>query len=67
MLLVLLPATLLASLFVHGLLGAPFWITLLIDMQSWVLSIGALSTLALLIWAVHIIARGLGGVEWEIT
>jgi len=64
-LLTLLPATLLLSLGIHGLLGAPLWVPLLLRLAllsapPWLLSVGLLFTLALLAWAIHIGAWGLG-------
>lgn len=55
----LLPATLLISLLVHGLLGAPLWIALLLDGQPWAVAIGLVSNLALVVWAVQIITSGI--------
>lgn len=62
-LIVMLPAPLLLSLLVHGLLGASLWVPLLLDAPVWASSIGLLATLALLLWAVHIGAWGLGRVD----
>jgi hypothetical protein len=64
-LLTLLPATLLLSLGVHGLLGGPLWVPLLLrlaplSVPPWLLSVGLLFTLALLAWAIHIGAWSLG-------
>jgi hypothetical protein len=59
MLLTLLPAPLLLSLLVHGLLGAPLWAALLLDGQSWAVLAGLLSTLVLLGWAAQIITGGI--------
>ncbi len=59
MLLVILPAPLLLSLLVHGLLGAPLWIALLLDGQPWVVLAGLVSTLLLLAWAGQIITSGI--------
>lgn len=64
-LIVLLPATLMSSLIVHGVLGAPLWIARvlstqeLLATQNWAVSVGLISTILLLIWAIHIISRGL--------
>ncbi len=66
-LLIVLPTTLLASLLIRGLLGAPLWVALAMDAQDWMITIGTLSTLLLLAWAVHIISRALGRVEWELA
>lgn len=59
MLLALLPAPLLISLLVHGLLGAPLWAALLLDGQGWAVLAGLLSTLVLLAWAAQIITGGI--------
>ena len=59
MTLALLPATLVLSLFIHGLLGAPLWVSLLLQAQKWAVSIGMISTLAFLAWALHILMLGL--------
>lgn len=59
LLLVVLPSVLLASLLVHGLLGAPLWVPVLLNAQRWALTIGTAGTLALLIWAVHLNAAGI--------
>jgi hypothetical protein len=67
MFLVLLPATLLLSLLVHGLLGAPLWLPLLLTGQPWAAAVGMISTLALLATAVHIVALGLARAEWEMS
>lgn len=58
MLMALLPATLALSLLVHGLLGAPLWLALLLSDQSWAINIGFFSSLGLLGWAAHIINAG---------
>lgn len=63
MLVTLLPATLVLSLLIHGVLGAPLWIARLLTSQEWAVSIGLVSTLALLGAAVHIIARGLENID----
>jgi hypothetical protein len=59
MLLAILPAPLLLSLLVHGLLGAPLWIALLLDGEAWAVLAGLLSTLVLLVWAAQIITAGI--------
>ena len=59
MLLAVLPAPLLLSLLVHGLLGAPLWIALLLDGQAWAVLAGLLSALLLVGWAVQIITGGI--------
>jgi hypothetical protein len=67
MLVTLLPATLAISLLIHGLLGAPLWIALLLEAQSWTISIGMISTLALLGWAIHILTHGLTQADQGLT
>lgn len=67
LLLALLPAPLLLNLLVRGLLGAPLWISQRLDDPSWIVTIGTVSTLGLLIWAIHIVARGLSRIEWELA
>jgi hypothetical protein len=59
----IVPATLLISLIVHGLLGAPLWVTLRLGGAGWAISLGLASALALLAWAVYIVAGGLSKVE----
>ncbi len=59
MLLAILPAALLLSLLIHGLLGAPLWIALLLEGQPWALLAGLLSTIVLLVWAAQIITGGI--------
>jgi hypothetical protein len=71
MLLTLLPSTLVLSLLIHGILGAPLWIAMfgisrLLPGQSWVITIGLISTLALLAWAVHIVCWGLQHVDEDL-
>jgi hypothetical protein len=63
MALAVIPAVLLVSLLIHGLLGAPLWIALTLNGPSWAVSLGALSALALLLWAVQIVTGGLRHVE----
>jgi hypothetical protein len=58
-LLTMLPATLALSLLVHGLLGAPLWLALLLTEQNLVINIGLLCTLGLLLWGVHIVTLGI--------
>lgn len=67
MFLLLLPAPLLFVLVIRGLLGAPLWISLLLNVQSWAASIGIVCTIALLVWAVHIVALGISRVDQEIV
>lgn len=67
MLIMLLPAPLVFILIVRGLLGAPLWISLMLDAQSWAAIIGIVCTLGLLAWAVHIVALGLSRVDREIV
>lgn len=59
MVLVVLPSALLISLLVHGILGAPLWVSMLLNAQRWALSLGAVGTLALVAWAIHISASGI--------
>jgi hypothetical protein len=61
--LVIVPAALLLSLAVRGVLGAPLWVALLLDGAPWMLTIGLYSVLALLGWAVHILTVGISRVE----
>jgi hypothetical protein len=63
MLLSLLPAALAMSLLVHGLLGAPLWLALLLDGQAWATLAGLATTLALLAWAGQIITGGITRIE----
>jgi hypothetical protein len=70
LLLTLLPATLLLSLLVHGLLGASLWVPLLLlsppwslTLPRWLIMLGLLATVTLLGWAIHIGAWGLGRFE----
>jgi hypothetical protein len=58
-LLTMVPATLALSLLVHGLLGAPLWLALLLTEQNWVINTGLLCTLGLLLWGVHIVTLGI--------
>ncbi|HEY1014378.1 MAG TPA: hypothetical protein VGE07_16815 [Herpetosiphonaceae bacterium] len=48
-----------APILVYGILGAPFWLPLLLDESPALLSLGALVTLALSIWVVHLACAGL--------
>ncbi len=57
---VILPAPLLMSALVHGLLGAPLYTVLLLRAQSWAAAIGMIGTLGLILWGAHIIASELG-------
>lgn len=59
LLLVVLPSVLLASLLVHGVLGAPLWVPVLLEAQRWALTLGMLGTLGLVLWAIHIGASGI--------
>ncbi len=63
LILVIVPATLGLSLAVRGILGAPLWVTLLLDGAPWMLNIGLFSVVALLGWAVHIVTVGISRVE----
>lgn len=66
MLLMLIPAPLVLIILVRGLLGAPLWISLMLETQTWATSIGVISTLALLAWAAHIITSGVSRINREI-
>ncbi|NJN16016.1 MAG: hypothetical protein HC822_06900 [Oscillochloris sp.] len=59
MTLTVLPAALLLSLLVHGLLGAPIWATLILGGAGWALALGTICALGLLAWGVHIVTLGL--------
>jgi hypothetical protein len=59
MLFAILPSTLLISLLVHGLLGAPLWIALLLDGQAWAIMVGLLTSVGLLAWAGQIVTGGI--------
>jgi hypothetical protein len=63
MLLSLLPAALAISLLVHGLLGAPLWLALLLDGQTWSTVAGMVTTLVLLAWSAQIITGGITRIE----
>jgi hypothetical protein len=63
MILVVVPATLLLSLAVRGILGAPYWVTQLLVGAPWMLNIGLITVIALLGWAVHIVTLGMSRVE----
>jgi hypothetical protein len=63
MLVALVPATLALSLLVHGLLGAPLWIAIFLNAPTWAVSLGLVSSLALLAWAVQIMTYGLSRLE----
>jgi hypothetical protein len=63
MALAIIPSVLLISLLIHGLLGAPLWIALALNGASWTVGLGAISALALLLWAIQIITGGLRRVE----
>jgi hypothetical protein len=56
---IVLPSALLCSLLVHGVLGAPLWVPVLLNAQRWALMLGTVGTLALVVWAVHIGASGI--------
>ncbi|NTV63180.1 MAG: hypothetical protein HGA65_06550 [Oscillochloris sp.] len=58
-----IPALLLISLLVHGLLGAPLWITLTLNGAEWAVALGTASALSLLLWAIVIVTGGLRRVE----
>lgn len=59
----IIPAVLLLSLLVYGLLGAPLWIALILNGASWAVSLGTISALALFAWAIVIITGGIRRVE----
>lgn len=65
LLLLLLPAPFILMLFVRGLLGAPLYTALLLQSHnlasSWATFLGAVGTLALLLWSAHTIASVLEG------
>jgi hypothetical protein len=63
MVLAVVPALLLLSLLVYGLLGAPLWIALALAGAPWAVAIGTASALAMLLWAIIIITGGLRRVE----
>ncbi|KAB8141910.1 hypothetical protein F8S13_17415 [Chloroflexia bacterium SDU3-3] len=60
LLLILLPTPLVLSLFIHGLLGAPLYATLFLQLHritsGWATSIGVLGTIGLLAWGAHTMA-----------
>ena len=59
MLLIMLPMPLALMLFVYGVLGAPLYLVLLLQAQSWAGVIGLVGTLGLVLWGVHIVASSL--------
>lgn len=59
LLVAILPAPLLLSLLVHGLLGAPLWASLALAGEPWAVLVGLLSTLMLLAWAAQIFTGGI--------
>ena len=59
MLLSLIPAALVISLLIYGLLGAPLWLALLLNQQTWISGAGLLSTMILLAWSGQIITGGI--------
>lgn len=59
MLLAILPSVLAVSLLVHGLLGAPLWLALLLEGQAWAVAAGLVTSVALLVWAGQIITGGI--------
>ncbi len=67
MLMAVLPSVLVLSLLVRGLLGAPLWISILFQAESWAASIGMACTLGLLAWWLHITCWGLARVDKQIT
>ncbi|PDW02867.1 hypothetical protein [Candidatus Viridilinea mediisalina] len=58
LLVLVLPAGLGLSLLVHGLLGAPFWVALIVGGPAWMAQVGLFTSLALLLWASQIITSG---------
>ncbi|MFV9505011.1 MAG: hypothetical protein AB4911_10660 [Oscillochloridaceae bacterium umkhey_bin13] len=65
MLLALLPITLVLSILINGLLGAPFLLTTLFSDEPLASTIGLGLTLALLLWAFQIITSGIARLEHE--
>ncbi|NJK80350.1 MAG: hypothetical protein HC876_14980 [Chloroflexaceae bacterium] len=63
----LLPAALLLSILVRGLIGAPLWIVLSLDAETWAVTIGVVSTLILLGLGIHVFGEGLGKIELELA
>lgn len=63
MIMAIIPSVLLISLLTHGLLGAPLWIALALNGESWAVGLGTLSALALLLWAIQIVTSGIRRVE----
>jgi len=63
MALAVVPATLLMSLLVNGLLGAPLWLTLRLGGAEWMVALGLASALVLLAWALQIVTAGVSKVE----
>jgi hypothetical protein len=59
MLLILLPMPLALMLFVYGVLGAPLYLVLLLQAQSWAGVIGLVGTLGMVLSGVHIVAGSL--------
>lgn len=63
MALAVVPAALLISLLIHGVLGAPLWIALVLNGAAWAVGLGTVSALALLLWAIQIVTGGISRVE----
>ncbi len=63
MAMVIIPSVLLVSVLTHGLLGAPLWIALALNGANWAMTIGTISALALLLWAIQIITGGIRRVD----
>lgn len=59
MLIAILPSVLAVSLLVHGLLGAPLWLALLLEGEAWAIAAGLVTTVGLLLWAGQIITGGI--------
>lgn len=54
-----LPSALALSLLIHGLLGAPLWLALLLDAQAWAVAAGLAISVGLLAWAGQIVTGGI--------
>jgi hypothetical protein len=68
MLFEVLPSIIGLNFFVRGLIGAPFWIAMKLDVhsQEWIVAVGLVSALALLLYGVHTVAAGMSRVHQEI-
>lgn len=67
MLAFMLPAPLLISILVRGLIGAPFWIVQALNLADWAQLIGSASSIVLTVVGVHIFADSLGKSEVELA